>query len=81
VLKEAIIMIVFIVTAVLVALVIVAIALRESLRSLAFCPKRETIVDIVGGRCALRGGDVCANAPLGCENECIMVSDLATRAS
>jgi hypothetical protein len=74
-------MITFVITAVLIALVLVAIALRESLRSLAFCPKRETIVDIVDGRCALRGGDVCANAPLGCENECIMVSDLAARAS
>jgi hypothetical protein len=74
-------MITFVITAVLIALVLVAIALRESLRSLAFCPKRETIVDIVDGRCALRGGDVCANAPLGCEKECIMVSDLAARAS
>ena len=74
-------MIVFVVTSVLVALVIVAIALRESLRSLAFCPRRETIVDIVGGRCALREAGVCANAPSGCENECIMVSDLAARAS
>ena len=74
-------MVIFVITAVLVALVVVAITLRESFRSLAFCPKRETIVDIVDGRCALRGGDVCANAPLGCENECIMVSDLAARAS
>lgn len=74
-------MIIFVITAVLVALVFVAIALRESLRSVAFCPKREAIVDIVDGRCALRGGDVCANAPLGCEHECILVSDLAARVS
>jgi hypothetical protein len=74
-------MLIFVITAVLVALVVVAITLRDSLRSLAFCPKRETIVDIIDGRCALRGGDVCANAPLGCENECLRVSDLAARAS
>ena len=69
------------VAAVLVVLILVALTLRASLRTIAFCPKRESVVDIIDGRCALRGGDICANAPLGCEHECVMLSDLAARAS
>jgi hypothetical protein len=74
-------MIPLIVAAVLVALVIVAITLRAGLRSVAFCPRRESVVEIVDGRCTWRAGDVCASAPLGCEHECVMLSDLAERAS
>jgi hypothetical protein len=65
----------------LLALVIAALTLRASLRSVAFCPRRETVVEITDGRCTYRAGDVCANAPLGCERECVMLGDLAERAS
>lgn len=74
-------MLVFVVAAVVVAVVVTAIVLRETLRGVAFCPRRESMVEIVGGRCRDREGAACANAPAGCENECLPVSHLARRAS
>ena len=74
-------MLVFVVAAVLVAVVVAALVLRETLRGIAFCPRRESMVEIVGGRCRDREGAACVNAPAGCENECVMPSELARRAS
>ena len=66
-------MIVFAVAFVLTALVVAAF--RDS----AFCPRRETLVDMLDGRCALRA-TTCAKAPLGCERECITLSNFTARA-
>jgi hypothetical protein len=74
-------MIPLLVAAALLVLVIAALTLRASLCSVAFCPRRESVVRIEDGRCTHRAGDVCANAPLGCEHDCVMLSDLAERAS
>jgi hypothetical protein len=67
----------FVVTAVVLAVVILGDKFRDS----AFCPKRETVVEIVDGRCEFRATAACANAPLGCERECIKLGDFATRAA
>ena len=72
-------MIVFAVACVLTALVVAVILISVTFRDTAFCPRRETMIDIVDGRCAYRA-TTCANAPLGCERECIKVSDFAARA-
>jgi len=74
-------MIPLLVASAMVVLVIVAMALRATLRSFAFCPRREIVVEVADGRCIYRAGDVCANAPLGCEHACVTLSDLAERAS
>lgn len=73
-------MIVFAVAFVLTALVVAVILISVTFRDAAFCPRRETMVDIVGGRCAHRA-TTCANAPLGCERECIKLSTFTARAS
>lgn len=73
-------MIVFAVAFVLIALVVAVILVSATLRNSAFCPRRESLVDIVHGRCALRT-TTCANAPLGCERECITLGDFAPRTS
>ena len=72
-------MVVFAVAFVLTALVIAVIFVSVTFRDSAFCPRRETLVDIVGGRCAFRA-TTCANAPPGCERECITLSDFTARA-
>jgi hypothetical protein len=72
-------MIVFAVAFVLTALVVAVIAVSATFRNSAFCPRRETLVDMLDGRCALRA-TTCANAPLGCERECIKLSNFAARA-
>lgn len=72
-------MIVFAVAFVLTALVIAVILVSVTFRDTALCPRRETMVDIVDGRCAYRT-TTCANAPLGCERECIKLSDFGARA-
>jgi hypothetical protein len=72
-------MTVFAVAFVLTALVVAVILVSATFRDAAFCPRREAMVDIVGGRCAYRAA-TCANAPLGCERECIKLSDFAARA-
>jgi len=72
-------MIVFAVAFVLTALVVAVLLVSVNYRDTAFCPRRETMVDIVDGRCAYRATS-CANAPLGCERECIKLSDFAARA-
>jgi hypothetical protein len=73
-------MIVFAVAFVLTALVVAVILVSSTFRDSAFCPRRESLVDIVDGRCAFRA-TTCANAPLGCERECSKLSDFAARAS
>lgn len=65
----------FVLTTVVVALILVSVTFRDA----AFCPRRETLVDIVDGRCAFRA-TVCANAPLGCERACIKLSNFTARA-
>lgn len=72
-------MIVFAVAFVLTALVIAVIFASVTYRDTALCPRRETLVEIVDGRCAYRA-TTCTNAPLGCERECIKLSDFAARA-
>jgi hypothetical protein len=72
-------MIVFAAAFVLIALVVAVLLISVSFRDAALCPRRETLVDIVDGRCAYRA-TTCANAPLGCERECIKLSDFSARA-
>jgi hypothetical protein len=72
-------MVVFAVAFVLTALVVTVILVSAAFRDSAFCRRRETLVDIVGGRCAFRA-TTCANAPVGCERECIKLSDFTARA-
>ena len=72
-------MIVFIVAFVLTALVVAVILLSVTVRDTAFCPRREALVEIVDGRCQYRA-TTCANAPIGCERECIKLSEYAARA-
>jgi hypothetical protein len=73
-------MIVLAVASVLIALVVAVILVNATLRDMVFCPRRESLVDIVHGQCALRA-TTCANAPLGCERECITLGDFAARTS
>lgn len=73
-------MLVFVVAAVLVALVLTALVVRDKVNSMALCPRRQSVVEIVDGRCRYRTGDVCALAPLGCERECIPLGHLVARA-
>jgi hypothetical protein len=63
------------------AVVLVVAILGGRFRVSAFCPKRETMVDIVEGRCEYRATGACANAPVGCERECIERPDVAARAA
>ena len=72
-------MVVFAVAFVLTALVVAVILVSATFRDSAVCRRRETLVDIVDGRCAFRA-TTCANAPLGCERECIKLSDFTARA-
>jgi len=67
----------FVVTAVVLAVAILGRTFRVS----AFCPKRESVVDIVDGRCEFRATGACANAPSGCERECIELGDFTARAA
>jgi CDP-diacylglycerol pyrophosphatase len=72
-------MMVFAVAFVLTALVVAVLLVSVIFRDAAYCPRRETLVDIVQGRCAFRA-TTCANAPLGCERECIKLSNFTARA-
>ncbi len=72
-------MIVLIIAFVLTALVVAVILVSVTFRDTAFCPRREALVEIVNGRCQFRE-TTCANAPLGCERECVKLSDFAARA-
>lgn len=72
-------MTVLIVAFVVTALVLAVVILGSKFRDAAFCPRRETLVEIVDGRCEYRAS-TCANAPFGCERECIKLSDVAARA-
>ena len=72
-------MIVFVVAFVLTALVIAVILVSVTFQNSAFCRRRETLVEIVNGQCVYRA-TTCANAPLGCERECIKLSDFSARA-
>lgn len=74
-------MIVFAV-ALVVSVVVLAVAiLGETFRGSAFCPKRETAIELVDGRCEFRATAACANATSRCERECIKLRDLAARAT
>ena len=69
-------MIEFLVGLVLTALVAVAIVVSVIVRETAFCRRRETFVRIIDGRCEHRA-TTCANAPAGCERECVSFSPSA----
>jgi hypothetical protein len=73
-------MIIFAVAFLLAALVVSVILVSVTFRDAAFCPRRETLVDIVNGRCRVRG-TTCAHAPIDCERDCIKLADFAARAS
>jgi hypothetical protein len=72
-------MMVFAVAFVLTALAVTVILVSVTFRHTAFCPRRETLVDIVDGRCTYRA-TTCPDAPVGCERECIKLGDFAGRA-
>jgi hypothetical protein len=63
------------------AVVLAVAILGGRFRVSAFCSRRKTMVDIVEGRCEYRATAACANAPSGCERECIERCDLAARAA
>jgi hypothetical protein len=71
-------MIVFAVALVLTALVVTVVLVSVAFRDTAFCPRREALVDIVDGRCRQRA-TTCADAPIGCERDCITVGQFAAR--
>jgi hypothetical protein len=78
--KEGRTMVVFAVAFVVTAVVIAVILLGMKFRDTAFCPRRESLVDIVDGRCQYRD-TTCTDAPAGCERQCITVDDFASRAA
>jgi hypothetical protein len=74
-------MIVFAVAFVVTALVLAVIVIGTKFRDSAFCPRRESMVEIVEGQCEYRVSGICANAPPGCERDCVKLSDFAARAA
>jgi hypothetical protein len=57
-------------------LVAVVIVVSVVVRDTAFCRRRDAFVRIVGGRCEHRA-TTCANAPAGCEGECVTLAQSA----
>ncbi len=66
----------FLVGLVLTTLVAVVIVASTVFRDTVFCRRRDRFVRIVGGRCEYRA-TLCANAPAGCEGECVKLSQSA----
>lgn len=72
-------MLIFAIAFVVTAVVLAVAILGRTFQAFVFCPKRESVVEIVDGRCEFRATESCANAPAGCERECIKLGNFAAR--